>query len=279
MAGPQAESAAGVRSTDFARVFAMGTDLAERLTAATELIRSADNILFITGAGISADSGLPTYRGTGGLYNGCQTEDGISIEEALSAGMFRRRPEITWKYMSQIEAHSRQRTFNRGHEVLALFEQTKPRVWILTQNIDGFHRAAGSRNVIEIHGTMRRLLCTHCDFNQAVDSYEGMTIPPGCRSCGGMMRPAVVLFDEMLPEEATTRLQRELSCGFDLYVSIGTSSLFPYIISPILSAHRSGLPTIEINPAIETEISQLVTVHLPMRAAEALEAVARGLAE
>ncbi|MFM7564632.1 MAG: Sir2 family NAD-dependent protein deacetylase, partial [Planctomycetota bacterium] len=88
----------------------------QRLNEAAELINSADSIFFITGAGISADSGLPTYRGVGGLYDGRKTVDGVSIEEALSAGMFRSRPEITWKYMGEIEASARSKTYNRGHE-------------------------------------------------------------------------------------------------------------------------------------------------------------------
>lgn len=253
----------------------MSINAEQRLNEAAELINSAESIFFITGAGISADSGLPTYRGVGGLYDGRKTIDGVSIEEALSAGMFRTRPEITWKYMGEIEASARSKTFNRGHEVLAELEQNKPRVWVLTQNIDGYHLAAGSRNVIEIHGTMRRIRCTQCNRAKEVQTYEGLQIPPQCDSCSGMMRPDVVLFDEMLPERATLTLERELREGFELYVSIGTSSVFPYIIQPILYAQMVGLPTIEINPANKTDISKLVTVHVPLRAAEALDLIAQ----
>jgi NAD-dependent deacetylase len=253
----------------------MSSTAEQRLNEAAELISSADSIFFITGAGISADSGLPTYRGVGGLYDGRQTVDGVSIEAALSAGMFRSRPEITWKYMGEIEASARSKTFNRGHEVIAELERNKPRVWVLTQNIDGYHLAAGSRNVIEIHGTMRRIRCTQCGKTKEVQTYEGLQIPPHCESCSGLIRPDVVLFDEMLPEKATQTLERELRQGFELYVSIGTSSVFPYIIQPILYAQMVGLPTIEINPANKTDISKLVTVHVPIRAAEALDRIAQ----
>ena len=102
-----------------------------------------------------------------------------------------------------------------------------------------------------------------------------MQIPPHCESCSGLIRPDVVLFDEMLPEKATQTLERELRQGFELYVSIGTSSVFPYIIQPILYAQMVGLPTIEINPANKTDISKLVTVHVPLRAAEALDRIAQ----
>ncbi len=282
----------------------MDSELETLIRRASELIRAADNILVITGAGISADSGLPTYRGVSGLYDNQATADGITIEQALSATLFQTRPEITWKYLLQIAASARGKSFNRGHAVLAWLEQIKPRLWILTQNIDGFHRAAGSQNVIEIHGTMRRLRCSRCSYERAIESLDELAnsadgsvssdaasggIPskssdqvtlsqlPRCPACGDHLRPAVVLFDEWLPQEATSVLERELRRGFDLVISIGTSSAFPYILQPILQARQQGLPTIEINPATETDISRLVTLHLPLKAAEALEQIARVL--
>jgi len=255
----------------------MAADVAQLIRAAACLVRDAQSILAITGAGISADSGLPTYRGVSGLYDGKLTDDGITIEEALSAEMFRNRPEITWKYMRQIEAGARGKHFNRGHEVLARLEQVKPRFWILTQNIDGFHHAAGSHNVIEIHGTMRRIRCVICQSVETIADYSNLELPPRCRECGGLQRPDVVLFDEFLPRAALATLERELQQGFELVLSIGTSSTFPYILQPILQARAAGLPTIEINPATETGISRLVTVHLPLRAAVALDLIAREL--
>ena len=120
-------------------------------------LANCKSLLFITGAGVSADSGLPTYRGIGGLYNVEHPEEGIPIEDILSGNMFRRRPELTWKYLGQVEQSSRGATFNRAHEVIAAMEARFPRVWTLTQNIDGFHRAAGSRNVLEIHGRLHEL--------------------------------------------------------------------------------------------------------------------------
>jgi NAD-dependent deacetylase len=253
------------------------SDLSERIRSAAQLVRSAESILAITGAGISADSGLPTYRGVQGLYDGKLTEDGLTTEQALSARVFRTHPEITWKYMSQIESGARGKTFNRGHQVLAWLEQTKPRVWVLTQNIDGFHFAAGSRNVIEIHGTMHRIRCIECQRRERIDDYLGLSLPPRCSACGGLQRPDVVLFDEYLPSEAIATLERETARGFDLYLSIGTSNTFPYILQPILQARSRGLPTIEINPAAETDISRLVTLHLPLGAAEALRLIAEEL--
>src|SRR5438132_12154589 len=103
-------------------------------------MRRARRVLAITGAGISADSGLPTYRGIGGLYESDLTEDGFPIEEALSGDMMRSRPDITWKYIYQIESSCRDRKHNAGHEALAQMQSRYERFTVLTQNIDGFHR-------------------------------------------------------------------------------------------------------------------------------------------
>ena len=109
-----------------------------------ERLLAAEHVLFITGAGISADSGLPTYRGIGGLYNDQHTEEGMPIEVALSAEVMQRTPAITWKYLARIEASCRTARPNAAHEIIARLQQHR-RVTVLTQNIDGFHRQAGSR--------------------------------------------------------------------------------------------------------------------------------------
>src|SRR5262245_63857330 len=101
-----------------------------------DCLHRARSVMFVTGAGMSADSGLPTYRGVGGLYEGGQTEEGIPIEEMLSGEMMQVKPEFTWKYLRQIEKTCRGAKFNRGHEVIAEFEKRLPRVWTLTQNVD-----------------------------------------------------------------------------------------------------------------------------------------------
>ena len=237
-----------------------------------KLLKNCKSILFITGAGISADSGLPTYRGIGGLYNDKLTEDGISVETALAGETLRKRPEVTWKYLAQIEENCRNAKFNRGHEVIAEMEKYFERVWVLTQNIDGFHHAAGSRNVIDIHGNMHRLVCMNCKWQSTVKDYSEIDIPPRCPDCAAIVRPEVVLFGEMLPEDKLVVLDRELRRGFDIYFSIGTSSVFPYIQQPMAAAKHLGRTTVEINPD-DTEISDLVDIKLRMRAAEALDAI------
>lgn len=247
-------------------------ELERQIEILTDRLKLATSVLFITGAGMSADSGLPTYRGVGGLYENGETEDGMPIEVALSGPIFRRRPEITWKYLGQIEQGTRGATFNRGHSVLAALEHRLNRCWILTQNVDGFHTAAGSKHVIEIHGNLHHLSCTGCHRQTTVADYSGISIPPVCRSCGALLRPDVVLFEEQLPLDAVETLERELRKPFDIAVSIGTSSYFPYIAQPMIDARQSGTFTVEINP-IQTIISEMVDLKLPGGAAKVLSEV------
>lgn len=237
----------------------------------------SSRVLFITGAGLSADSGLPTYRGIGGLYgDGQKTRFGCSIEEALSGPMLEVRPDVTWTYLAELERTCRGATFNRGHAVIAAMERHFERVWTLTQNVDGFHRQAGTRRVIDIHGDLRTLYCTRpgCRYREQVADFEGLEIPPRCPTCGRLVRPDVVLFGEFLGPGKLDTLLSQLSLGFDLIVSVGTSSLFPYIRLPVEVGHDAGITTLEINPE-ETEVSDLVDVAVRAGAAESLDALWR----
>ncbi|MBS1161008.1 MAG: NAD-dependent deacylase [Proteobacteria bacterium] len=232
----------------------------------------ADRVLFITGAGVSADSGLPTYRGVSGLYNGEHTEDGLAIEDALSGEVFARRPDITWKYLAQIEETCRGAQPNAAHLAIAELERYLSRVTVFTQNVDGLHRQAGSSEVIEIHGNLQKLVCTGCDFSESVDDLSGHQLPPLCPACGSVLRPRIVLFGEALPEAAMDHFLAALDEGFDMVFTIGTSGVFPYIAEPVAWAAQSGIPTVEINP-LQTRLSPLVDYHLPLGAARAMTAI------
>jgi NAD-dependent deacetylase len=233
-------------------------------------LRPGQRLLFITGAGLSADSGLPTYRGIGGLYDQGAAEPGLRIEEILSGPMLRVRPELTWKHLLDVARACRGSTFNRGHEVIAALERDFE-VCVLTQNVDGFHRAAGSRNVIDIHGDLHVILCTarSCGYREEVEAFEPAALPPRCPRCAAVLRPDVVLFGEWLPPEKVARLEVELKRGFDLVFSVGTSSLFPYIVEPVYAAKDRGVPTVEINPG-RTDVSDDVDFRIAAGAAEAL---------
>lgn len=251
---------------------ALTPDVTRGVDQVVGLLRQSRSLLFITGAGLSADSGLPTYRGVGGLYNGTDPEEGVSIEVLLSGEVLSRRPELTWKYLHQIEKACRAAKPNRGHEVIAEMEKRFDRVWVLTQNVDGFHRRAGSQNVIDIHGDLHRLRCTQCALDLPVANYEGLSIPPRCVLCQGVLRPGVVLFGERLPDHQLAVYRGETARGFDLVFSIGTTSVFPYISAPVLDAYHFCRPSVEINPG-DTDVTEFVTVKIPLGAAAALEAI------
>lgn len=244
-------------------------DLSRRVTE--RLTGGRKRLLFITGAGLSAESGLPTYRGIGGLYDAEHTEHGVPIEEALSGPMFRTNPAITWHHIARIEASVRGAQPSAAHALIAQLEQ-QHEVVVLTQNVDGFHRAAGSSRVIDIHGDCHDLLCTRCDYRRTVRDYADLTLPPQCPDCGASVRPDVVLFEEALPEAKLDQLTLELRRGFDAEFSIGTSSLFAYIAGPIIQAARAGVLTVEINPE-HTPISDVVDVKFACGAARGLAAI------
>lgn len=231
------------------------------IEAAAAALARAERVLFITGAGLSIDAGGPAYRGIGGLYRDKESENGISVEVALAADMLKRRPKLTWTYLANIEKVGRAAKPTIGHEVLTWFDKVLPRSLVLTQNVDGLHRAAGTERVVEIHGNLRDLRCTTCDFVSTVRDFTGLYIPPACPQCKGLLRPNIVLFGESLPHAPFTQLQAEMERGFDLVVAVGCTSLFPYAARPILVAKSEGVTTIEITPT-KTDVSDLVDLQL-----------------
>jgi NAD-dependent protein deacetylase/lipoamidase len=236
-----------------------------------DLLRSARRLLFITGAGLSADSGLPTYRGRDGLYSAdVTTPHGLAIEQVLSGPMLASRPEITWHYLFELERSTRRGEPNRGHQVIAEMENYFDAVWTVTQNVDGLHSRAGSRQVLDVHGDLHDLRCTQCDYQVTVPDYAGLTLPPLCPRCQGILRPNVVLFGEQVPEEKLARLWYEFGVGFDVVFSVGTSSLFEYIAAPVELARAAGIATVEINPET-TAVTSEVKVKFSGGAASVLD--------
>jgi NAD-dependent deacetylase len=230
-------------------------ELPSPLVAALGRIRSAG---VITGAGVSAESGIPTYRGRGGLYD--DPAEGDATVEALTGATFRADPDRTWRALARMVRHAGAARPNAAHVALAAMERRLERFVLLTQNVDGLHRAAGSRNVIAIHGDLFRLRCTACAAPAHLGREEmgALAAAPRCAACGGVVRPEVVLFGEMLPEAAVARLHEELLARPpDLVLAVGTTALFPYIRAPVLEARRRGRLTVEVNVE-RTEISGVV---------------------
>ena len=154
--------------------------------------------------------------------------------------------------------------------MIAEMESYFDAVWTVTQNVDGLHWRAGSRQVLDVHGDLHDLLCTQCDYKVTVPDYADLALPPLCPRCQGILRPTVVLFGEQVAEEKLDRMWYEFGMGFDVVFSVGTSSLFEYIAAPVELARAAGIATVEINPET-TAVTSEVEVKISGRAALVLD--------
>ena len=221
----------------------MLTDL-DRLVSA---LRSASRVSVLTGAGVSAESGIATFRGGGGLW------EGHRIEEVATPGAFADDPERVWRFYEMRRRNARDARPNPGHEALAAMEQRFPDFVLATQNVDGLHRRAGSRKVVELHGSISRRWCVACRSEE--DDLEPLeTLPPPCGACGAMMRPGIVWFGEALPVDAWARAEAAARSA-DVYLVVGTSAEVYPAAGLALVAARAGAKVYEINPA-ETALSR-----------------------
>jgi len=240
------------------------------------LLKRARRVLFITGAGVSAESHIPTFRGATAAFADGMTEDGMPFEEALSIDTFQANPKLAWKYLALLEMSVRGKTPNAAHIAMAALQAPGRSVFVATQNIDELHQRAGSRMVYELHGNLRRILCTQCNYAVHLETYESLTPVPQCPQCQGWLRPDVVLYGETLPASAQEAFQKEQSQGFDLVFSVGTTSLFFYVVDPVMRAARQGIPVVEINPD-STPISELANFRFAQPAGETLDGIMKGM--
>jgi NAD-dependent deacetylase len=204
-----------------------------------EKLWGAKHVTVLTGAGISAESGVPTFRGEGGLWKQYR-----AVELATPEG-FDRDPELVWEFYNWRRETVGACSPNPGHFALAEMEERIPHFTLITQNIDGLHKKAGSRNIIELHGNMWKVRCTRCEAIA-----EDLRIPlpnlPACEACGSLLRPHVVWFGEMLePQVLNTAFDAVRSC--DLMVVIGTSGTVQPAASMGAQAKRNGAWVAEIN--------------------------------
>jgi NAD-dependent deacetylase len=244
--------------------------MTEKINKLVPLLKAARRVLFITGAGVSVESGIPSFRGSTAAFKEGLTEDGIPFEIALSGPAFKRHPERTWKYFFQLELALRGKQPNAAHRAMADLEQRGCKVCVATQNIDGLHQTAGSKRVIELHGNLRRLVCRACNYCSSPETFEGLPSLPRCPQCSRVLRPDAVLYEEMLPEDALEEFENEQRQGFDLIFSVGTTSVFNYVLAPIFNASYRGVPTVEINPE-ETPLSGVVTCRFAAPAGKVLQ--------
>lgn len=200
---------------------------------AAQALSQAKCIAVLTGAGVSAESGVPTFRAADGLW------EGHRIEDVASPDGFRRDPRLVWEFYNGRRANVARVSPNPGHQALAEIESWCPdQFHLVTQNVDGLHQQAGSRNVLEIHGSLRRTRCTECGAVRD-RGLEALADMPTCELCGGLLRPDIVWFGEMLPtriwENAVAAVE---SC--DLFLVIGTSAVVQPAAGLINLARRYG---------------------------------------
>ena len=203
-----------------------------------DLLADRGNCVALTGAGISAESGIPTFRSQGGLW---EKYDPMVY---ASADVFRQEPSKYWLIRGEFIRNYNNYKPNPGHIALAQLEQMDILRHVITQNIDGLHRKAGSKNVTEIHGSLREIYCLSCRKEYlAPDVPEGQ--PPYC-DCGGVLKPNTVLFGEQLPEGALETAYHE-SATCKLMLVIGTSAVVQPAASLPVLAQQKGAKIVEVN--------------------------------
>lgn len=203
-------------------------------------LRSARALTVLTGAGISAESGLSTFRDAkSGLWSRFRPEE-LATPEA-----FRRDPALVWRWYSWRRAQVEHALPNAGHVALARMESRFERFALITQNVDGLHSAAGSREVIELHGSLRRFKCFAHGHPAALPADLGDG-PPACALCGSLLRPDVVWFGEKLNEDALARAETATRCC-DVFLSIGTSAMVHPAARLPVEALAAGAALIEVN--------------------------------
>jgi NAD-dependent deacetylase len=225
------------------------------------LLARARNIVALTGAGCSAESGVPTFRGPGGLWRNFRPED-LATPEA-----FERDPRLVWEWYDWRRGLIAQASPNPGHAALAALEARGPGLTLITQNVDGLHSLAGSRSLLEIHGSLWRTRCLSCSEIREDRETLPRALPPRC-PCGGLLRPDVVWFGESLPVDLVHRSIRAVD-GCDLMLVVGTSSLVQPAASFADAALARGVPVVEIN-LDPTPLSSRATHVLQGRSGEIL---------
>lgn len=234
-----------------------------------DALREARRVAVLTGAGVSAESDVPTFRDAQtGLWASFKPED-LATPEA-----FLRNPQRVWEWYEWRRQRIHTVVPNAGHLALVEIERRVPHFTLITQNVDGLHQRAGSRDVIELHGNITRTKCF--DEGVVVDRWpETTAVPPHCPRCGGMLRPDVVWFGEMLPPKAIAQAE-EAAAACDLFLCVGTSTaVYPAADLPF-AALRAGATVVEVN-LNETSLTNEATFVLCGPSGKMLPALVRAV--
>jgi NAD-dependent deacetylase len=200
-------------------------------------------IVLLTGAGVSVASGLPTYRGAGGLWKA------VDVERHATAAAIEADPARVWEFFSEVRSLLATAKPNAAHLAIASAEsqlRSDQQLTVLTQNVDGLHGIAGSHRVVELHGTLRRSRCTRCEFCRPEDLATGASACPRCPTCAAHLRPDVVLFDEALPVDAEWESKKSLR-DCNLFIAVGTSGTVSPASNFVRAAEFAGARTIYVN--------------------------------
>jgi NAD-dependent deacetylase len=243
--------------------------LDHHLERAAEALAGAERVAVLTGAGISAESGVPTFRGADGLWKTYRAE-ALATPEA-----FARDPALVWEWYDWRRGLIAPVRPNAGHAVLAGWEGLFEGFTVMTQNVDGLHARAGSRNVVELHGSIWKLRCTR--EGTVAESRETPlpTIPPVCPNCGALVRPHVVWFGEALDPDVLERAHR-LSAACQVMLVVGTSAVVEPAASLPLAAGRAGAILVEINLE-PTPLTPYADLFFPGKAGQILPELDRRL--
>jgi NAD-dependent deacetylase len=216
-------------------------ELEENLERAAQVLAAAGRVAVLTGAGVSAESGLATFRGQGGLW------EGEPVESVATPEAFQRDPARVWRFYHQRRAQRLTVQPNPGHHALVRMEQRfgSDQFTLITQNVDRLHQEAGSHHVLEVHGNLDEVRCTQCQQVKAT-GFQPLAELPRCERCGGLLRPAVVWFHEMLPEDVWRQAAEAVSQCECLLV-VGTSAIVYPAAGLIDMALRLGAQVIEVN--------------------------------
>ena len=215
--------------------------MTEQVLQLRRLIQGAGRIVFFGGAGVSTESGIPDFRSAHGLYAGAQ---GRSYEEMLSIGFFEKHPEEFWRFYREVMLYPQARP-NPAHLALSRLEEEGKLAAVVTQNIDGLHQTAGSRRVLELHGSVWKNRCTRCRHPYSLEEVLPMETLPRCPRCGGILKPEVTLYGEALDDDIT-REAVEAIRHCDLLL-VGGTSLVVYPAAGFVTLRPRSAPLVLIN--------------------------------